>query len=231
MRIGICDDVEKELRETESWCRRYFEETGQKAELFCSACWEELKDKDLDLLLLDVEMPELDGIAIKDTLDDGEGPLIVFVTGYDEYMPRAFGKNVIGFVRKPIEEFDIFMSLQKAVRLINAGKLVGFEDGTEISSEKILFFSADHRYTKAVLADGRVKAGLSKSLGVWEQELADVYFIRISRSHLVNCKYIFDFTANSVKLTNGEILQVSRRKGADCLTKFAEYVHKYGSHA
>ena len=138
---------------------------------------------------------------------------------------------MIGFVRKPIEEFDIFMSLQKAVRLINAGKLVGFEDGTEISSEKILFFSADHRYTKAVLADGRVKAGLSKSLGVWEQELADVYFIRISRSHLVNCKYIFDFTANSVKLTNGEILQVSRRKGADCLTKFAEYVHKYGSHA
>ena len=55
MRIGICDDVEKELRETESWCRRYFEETGQKAELFCSVCWEELKDKDLDLLLLDVE--------------------------------------------------------------------------------------------------------------------------------------------------------------------------------
>ena len=35
MRIGICDDVEKELRETESWCRRYFEETGQKVELFC----------------------------------------------------------------------------------------------------------------------------------------------------------------------------------------------------
>ena len=59
-----------------------------------------------------------------------------FVTGYDEYMPRAFGKNVIGFVQKPIEEFDIFMSLKKAVRLINAGKLVGFEDGTEISSEK-----------------------------------------------------------------------------------------------
>ena len=37
----------KELRETESWCRRYFEETGQKVELFCFVCWEELKDKDL----------------------------------------------------------------------------------------------------------------------------------------------------------------------------------------
>lgn len=158
MRIGICDDVEKELHETEVWCRQYFAENGLQAELFCSACWEDLKDKELDLLLLDVEMPEFDGIAIEDTLDEGERPLIVFVTGYDEYMPRAFGKNVIGFVQKPIEEFDIFMSLKKAVRLLNAGKTVKFEDGTEISSERILYFSADHRYTKAVLADGKVKS-------------------------------------------------------------------------
>ena len=231
MRIGICDDVEKELRETENWCRRYFEETQQKAELFCSACWEELKAADLDLLLLDVEMPGLNGIDIKDALEDEEGPLIVFVTGYEEYMPRAFGKNVIGFVQKPIEEFDIFKSLEKAVRLIYAGKLVTLEKGMEISSEKILYFAADQRYTKAVLIDGSIRTGLSKPLSAWEEELADVYFLRVNHSVLVNCKHIFDLTKNTVELTNGEILQISRRKGANCLTKFAEYVRKYGSHA
>lgn len=102
MRIGICDDSQQELQITENWCRKYFEQSkfsDLEVELVCSTEWENLAGQELDLLLLDIEMPERDGISIKEEIGNGERPLIVFVTGYEEYMPRAFGKNVIGFVQ------------------------------------------------------------------------------------------------------------------------------------
>lgn len=231
MRIGICDDIEQELRTTERWCKKYLDEHELEGNIFCAVKWEDLSGKDLDLLLLDVEMPERDGIAIKEELGKEDRPLIVFVTGYEEYMPQAFGKNVIGFVRKPIQAFDINLSLDCAVRLINAGKKIDFENGVTISSEHIQYFASDSRYTKAVLDDGTEKTSLNKTLAAWEKETEDIFFLRISHSHLVNSRFIYDFTADAVILVSGEKLKVSRRRKSACVKQFMEYVRQYGKHA
>lgn len=199
--------------------------------MVCSTEWENLAGQELDLLLLDIEMPERDGISIKEEIGNGERPLIVFVTGYEEYMPRAFGKNVIGFVHKPIEEFDIFASLRCAVNLLTAGKEILLEEGLLVSTEQIQYFSADKRYTKAVLTNGEERRNLSKSLGDWEIILEDVYFLRISRFQLVNCKYIYDFNGNTITLASGEILKASKRNRKNCFDRFMEYTGKYGKHA
>ena len=230
MRIGICDDLEKELRVTEEWCRKYLDEHYLDAELLCAADWNALSGEELDLLLLDVEMPGKDGISIKEQLCEGDRPFIIFVTSYDEYMPSAFGKNVIGFVCKPIEEYDIYMSLEKALHLLCAGKKVIFDDGFSISSECIQYFAADRGYSKAVLSDGREKKYQHRTLAAWEREMEEVYFLRITHSQLVNSRFICDFTADMIVLANGERLKVSKRRRTDCMRRFMEYVQKYGAY-
>ena len=56
-----------------------------------------------DLVLLDVQMPELDGFEVLDALADDVRPATVFVTAYDEYAVRAFEVNAVDYLLKPVE--------------------------------------------------------------------------------------------------------------------------------
>src|SRR5882672_7562842 len=57
-----------------------------------------------DLVLLDWQMPELDGIGVVRLLKKDAIPLIAFVTAYDEYAVRAFEVNAVDYLLKPVEK-------------------------------------------------------------------------------------------------------------------------------
>ena len=57
-----------------------------------------------DLALLDLHMPELDGIGVVRALDPSHRPLIAFVTAFDEYAVRAFEVNAVDYLLKPVEK-------------------------------------------------------------------------------------------------------------------------------
>ncbi|MFN7270594.1 MAG: LytR/AlgR family response regulator transcription factor, partial [bacterium] len=56
-----------------------------------------------DLALLDLQMPELDGLAVASLIEKPLRPLIAFVTAYDEYAVKAFELNAIDYLLKPVE--------------------------------------------------------------------------------------------------------------------------------
>jgi two-component system LytT family response regulator len=56
-----------------------------------------------DLVFLDVQMPELDGFDVLETIDDDAMPTVIFVTAYDEYAVRAFEVNALDYVLKPFD--------------------------------------------------------------------------------------------------------------------------------
>lgn len=231
LRIGICDDHLEGLRETERWCRRYLTEHNIEAEVIAVQHWEQISEEKLDLLFLDVEMPGMDGISIMNELESEERPLILFVTGYEGYMKRAYGKNVMGFIQKPIEAFDFNLSIERSIRVLTAGKIIALEEEGFVSTEKVQMIETDDRYTVVVLAGGK-KVGLSrKGLSAWEEELADVYFIRIGNSHLINCKYIHTFKGNVIVMKSGQQYKVSKRRKTACYDKFMEYIKRYAKHA
>jgi two-component system LytT family response regulator len=69
-----------------------------------------------DLLFLDVQMPELDGLAVIDAIGAAEMPLTVFVTAFDQHAIRAFEANALDYLLKPFsdERFEATMTRAKA---------------------------------------------------------------------------------------------------------------------
>jgi two-component system, LytTR family, response regulator len=67
-----------------------------------------------DLALLDLQMPELDGIGVVRMLKKSDMPLIAFVTAYDEYAVKAFEMNAVDYLLKPVEKKRLRETLNRA---------------------------------------------------------------------------------------------------------------------
>ena len=67
-----------------------------------------------DLVLLDVQMPEMDGMEVLRALDPKEIPAVIFITAYDDYAVRAFDMGVLDYILKPIEKSRFDRALYRA---------------------------------------------------------------------------------------------------------------------
>src|SRR5437667_8883498 len=67
-----------------------------------------------DLALLDLQMPEVDGLGVVRLLKKNRTPLVAFVTAYDEYAVRAFEVNAVDYVLKPVEAARLRQTIDRA---------------------------------------------------------------------------------------------------------------------
>src|ERR1700688_1309678 len=77
-----------------------------------------------DLVLLDLQMPELDGIGVVRMLKKADMPLIAFVTAYDEYAVRAFEVNAVDYLLKPVEKTRLREALNRVQERIEHAEIV-----------------------------------------------------------------------------------------------------------
>ena len=77
-----------------------------------------------DLVLLDLQMPELDGLGVVRALTSTRTPLVAFVTAYDEYAIRAFEVNAIDYLLKPVEKARLRETLNRARDRIEHSEIV-----------------------------------------------------------------------------------------------------------
>ena len=75
----------------------------------------------LDLVLLDVQMPELDGLGVLDALAPEERPAVVFVTAFDRYALRAFDLHALDYLLKPFDDGRFHRALDRAVARLRDG--------------------------------------------------------------------------------------------------------------
>ena len=78
---------------------------------------DQLKKESIDLLFLDIRMPELDGFDVLKHLKKDDQPVIVFTTAYDNYALKAFEANAVDYLLKPIEKKRLFESVERAEKL------------------------------------------------------------------------------------------------------------------
>ena len=80
---------------------------------------EMIQRQDPDLLFLDVQMPELDGLGVIDAIGASQMPLTVFVTAYDQHAIRAFDANALDYLLKPFSDERFEATMMRALSLIH----------------------------------------------------------------------------------------------------------------
>ena len=139
MIIGICDD-ENVMREAEEKiCRSIIQNYGDdivQIETFSDG--KEVLEGEYDILILDIEMEDVDGIAVKNYFQNRKkDTIIIFVTSHDEMMSQAFGVNVMGFVTKKYLDSQLPVMLDNAIkRVINTVNID--RKSTRLNSSHIL---------------------------------------------------------------------------------------------
>ena len=73
-----------------------------------------LRNNAVDLLFLDVQMPEVDGFGVIEEIGLEQMPVVVFCTAYDQYAVRAFEVNAVEYLLKPLEEGRFRKAVQRA---------------------------------------------------------------------------------------------------------------------
>lgn len=78
-----------------------------------------------DLVLLDVQMPEMSGLDVLEALDPDAVPAVIFVTAYDQHALRAFELHAVDYLLKPFDDERFEIALERARSRIERGHLVG----------------------------------------------------------------------------------------------------------
>ncbi len=206
MRIVVCDD-EPLARER---LVRIVKESGHEvvAQVATGAeAVNAVKVEQPELILLDIRMPEMDGVRCAQILNELEHPpAIIFVTAYDHYAIAAFKANAIGYLLKPANKDELLEALGKASNL-NAAQLDGIrklEDPTSrpprehiaarthrgvelIKIKDIYYFTADQKYVKVRHKDGIVL--IDETLKELETEFDERLF-RVHRNAIINLDFL-----------------------------------------
>lgn len=199
-----------------------------------------IRNHELDLVFLDVEMPFGNAFDLLDKVGDRTFET-VFVTAYDHYAIEALNAHASYYLMKPISIDELIKAVDYVVDIktkedalqdqvlvpkttsVNGKITIPQQDGFEvIETKNILFCKADDNYTEIYLNDHRKKL-VSKTLKYFEEILKDSSFARIHKSYLVNVNEVVKYIkgkGGTVVLTNGKELSVSASKKADLLAYF-----------
>ena len=173
---------------------------------------------DIDIIFLDVQMPELSGIEFAQTISDFNiQPNIVFVTAHDQYLLDALRLNALDFLLKPVD----FSELQEAVQRIKKRSKDGFSDSLKkllqlnqrkkikfntrhgfvtFFEDDILYVEADGVYSIIHLVNGK-EIIISQNLGKIEKQFSNKALIKIHRSVIANANYIFEINRGKKECT------------------------------
>ncbi len=83
------------------------------------AALKKMAESNFDVLLLDIQMPGLDGFDVLERIDPDHRPIVIFTTAFDEYAIRAFDENAVDYLLKPVPADRLKESLQRAHKVIH----------------------------------------------------------------------------------------------------------------
>ncbi|MBQ8523676.1 MAG: LytTR family transcriptional regulator DNA-binding domain-containing protein [Clostridia bacterium] len=171
-------------------------------------------DRQIDILILDIHMPEPSGIAVAEHFHaEHENTLIIFLSNYEEYVFYSFRFSPFRFVRKAYMEHELTEAVISAVDNLtpkqNYMEVTRGQSRQLVPYSKIMYIEKvkGKNYLTLYLADEALT--LRQNISSLEKEMSAFGFTKISSGTLVNMKYIHKISGESMTLQDGTVLKIS----------------------
>lgn len=230
VRILIAEDDPQCLLQMKQFLSDYSQESGQVFHITHYNNGEDLVEHyrpEFDLLLLDVDMPFLDGMTAAALIRKMDPEVvIVFVTNLAQYAIQGYSVNALDYILKPLNYFSFSQHLTRALRYVRKqegayltvavkGGILKFEVGDifyiERLGHQLMLHTRDGIHTS------------SATLQQMEEALAGKGFVRCNKGYLVNLAHVSG-VQDGCAVVRGEKLLISRGRRGIFLDALADYV-------
>lgn len=241
LKIVICDDEATAISIISASVDALLSSRGISAEIltYTSAkeCYRYLRKEQVDVLFLDIAMPEADGIYMAKkllSLKLEKNPDIIFVSSNQNRVFDSFQVLPFGFVRKEnfMKDISDVMTRYVESKMGNQEETQRFElrdaSGVSVVRADHLLYIESYRNRQTVhLTDGKNVILHSTMDNIYEQ-VKDFNFIRIHKSYIAGCRYIRNFGRNEIVLSNEEVLPVGRIYYKNAMEQYMTYIRMNG---
>ena len=182
-----------------------------------------------DLALIDCQLPGCSGVELgKEIRKTNNSTAICYVTAFMEYAVEGYEANAFRYLLKPVSNDKLTEALSFFAERLKRDKLIELTGSMNSPvfarmSEIVYVEAALHR-TVVRLRDAHVTS--RRSMKDFEKELNSVNFFRTHSHSLVNFQYIEEKNDKTLKMLNGEIIQISRRNINAFNTAFMAYLRR-----
>lgn len=169
--------------------------------------------KDIDLVFLDIEMPEMDGFDFIVSLDSP--PNIIIVSSAEEYAFRAFDFNVVDYLLKPVSYGRFCKAIDKTIRYYSRKEVSSTGDEeifikkgsslVKLKLKDIIYIEALENYVTLNTRDDRFT--IHFTMKAIENQLPSGVFIRVHRSYIINKSMIQTIKENSLDIIIGNAMK------------------------
>ncbi len=229
-KIAVCDDSAADQSYIEKLAHLWEADMQHTIQVHVYASAESFlfhyaQQKDYDILLLDIEMGLMDGVALAKKLrQENERIQIIFITGFPDFIAEGYEVSAVHYLIKPVSKETLAKALDKAAgnlhKKVPAVIFTIDKEQVRIALTDILYVEAFAHACRITLLHKQFEVG--KSISEVERLLGKG-FIRTHRSYLVGISYMKSISKTEVTLDNGEKIPLSRKNYQAVNQAFIQY--------
>ncbi len=232
MKLFICDDEVQILKDITLKTRAVLGDCIIEEFSDGKSLLEALEKNSCDVLFLDMDLPDIDGLTIAKKLQEistekmRENPLLVFVTSHDELVYDSFLVHPFGFIRKSCMETEFVEILQDCQKELEKREpFFSFKKSGEnirLPLSDICYFEGDQNYLKLYTKQEMYR--FRETISAVEESLSGHGFIRFHRGFLVNQKAVKVLGADEATLITGSKIPIGRNYAQNVKRQLMRYM-------
>jgi DNA-binding LytR/AlgR family response regulator len=230
LKIAVCDDDIIIARVFAETILKVFSHYNTKASVkvfgHFYALRSEMEVEYFDLLFLDIDMPDINGIEFaKELRRKNNNVTIIYISGREELVFDTFDVSPFGFIRKTtffneisgvISRYLEYHGNEQFRRLT----IETADDVLTLDIGNITYIEGIGKYQEIHIIGADKPIRVKSTLNFFDEKLIDHGFARSHRAYLVNCQYVRRIEDSFILLTNGETLPLSKSKAKDFKSTF-----------
>lgn len=220
MRILICDDEAKCVNELRIHVEEYMKNHFIQYEIDAVTSPNDILEgnKSYDLIFLDIQMPEADGISVaKEFRACNSKAVIFFVTSYNKYQDEAMDLQAFRFFEKPFDITRLYSSLDKAMEYINNSYIEVFiykgNGCKRILIDDIIYVKRENRRNTIYTKEGELV--VREFIDEWVDRLPNTFFYLVHKSFYVNLHHVTQYNYTELYVEGNIRIPIASRKQAD----------------